>query len=105
MNMANIANRIMFNHGSLKEFVNDGINNLPQTFNLSFATRPKVEIDDIVDFFENKGAVTPFDYVVSDSNSGGSERTVKVVCSNWSQTWAYDDFYTLTATFRRVYES
>jgi len=83
----------------------DGINNLPQTFNLSFATRPKVEIDDIVDFFENKGAVTPFDYVVSDSNSGGSERTVKVVCSNWSQTWAYDDFYTLTATFRRVYES
>jgi hypothetical protein len=30
MNMANIANRIMFNHGSLKEFVNDGINNLPE---------------------------------------------------------------------------
>ena len=82
----------------------DGINNTPQIFNLSFATRPKAEIDDIVDFFESKGAVTPFDYVVSDTNSGG-ERTVKVVCSEWSQTWAYDDYYSLTATFRRVYES
>ena len=82
----------------------DGINNTPQTFNLSFATRPKAEIDDIVDFLEGKGAVTPFDYVVSDTNSGG-ERTVKVVCSEWSQTWAYDDYYSLTATFRRVYES
>lgn len=82
-----------------------GINNLPQTFNLSFATRPKAEIDDIVDFFEGKGGVTPFSYVVSDSNSSGGERTVKVVCSNWNQTWAFDNFYSLTATFRRVYES
>lgn len=82
----------------------DGINNTPQVFSLSFSNRPKAEIDDIVDFFESKGAVTPFDYVVSDTNSGGT-RTVKVVCSDWSQTWSYDNFYSLTASFRRVYES
>jgi phage-related protein len=83
----------------------DGINNTPQVFSLSFANRPKAEIDDIVNFFESKGAVTSFDYVVSDSNSGGNERTIRVVCSNWSQTWSYDNFYSLTAQFRRVYES
>jgi|TARA_R110002153_G_scaffold192296_2_gene345562 phage-related protein len=83
----------------------DGINNTPQSFSLSFATRPKAEIDDIVDFFETKGAVTPFSYIVSDSNSGSNERTVKVICETWSQTWAYDNFYSLTAKFRRVYES
>jgi len=83
----------------------DGINNLPQTFSLTFTTRPKAEIDDIVDFFESKGAVTAFDYTVSDSNSGGNERTVKVVCATWNQTWDFDNFYSLTATFRRVYES
>ena len=85
--------------------VADGINNLTQKMSVAFANRPKAEIDDIVDFFESKGAVTPFDYVISDSNSGSSERTVKVVCSDWSQTWSYDNFYSLTASFRRVYES
>lgn len=83
----------------------DGINNTPQVFSLSFANRPKAEIDDIVDFFESKGAVTAFDYVLSDSNSGGNERTIKVICSEWSQTWSYDNFYSLAAQFRRVYES
>lgn len=83
----------------------DGINSLPQTFTLSFATRPKADIDDIVAFFESKNGVTAFDYVLSDSNESGSELTIKVVCTTWSQTWAYDNFYSLTANFRRVYES
>ena len=85
--------------------VPDGINNTPQAFDVNFATRPKAEIDDIVEFFETKGAVTAFDYVLSDTNSGSNERTVSVICSSWSQTWAYDNFYSLTAKFRRVYES
>ena len=83
----------------------DGINNTPQQFGLSFANRPKADIDDIVDFFETKGAVTAFAYVIADTNSSGNERSIQVVCSDWSQTWSYDNFYTLTATFRRVYES
>ena len=83
----------------------DGINNLQQTFSLSFATRPKAEIDDIVAFFELKNAVTAFDYTFSDTNESGNEQTIKVVCASWNQTWAYDNFYSLTATFRRIYES
>ena len=82
-----------------------GINNIKQSFSVSFANRPKDEIDDIVAFFESKKGATAFDYVFSDTNSGSNEESVKVVCSDWNQTWDYDDFYSLTATFRRVYES
>jgi phage-related protein len=39
---------------------------------------------------------------IDDTN--GAE-TIKVVCKEWSQVWAYDDFYTLTAKFERVYEA
>ena len=82
-----------------------GINNIKQSFSVSFANRPKDEIDDIVAFFESKKGATAFDYVFSDTNSGSNEESVKVVCSDWNQTWDYDDFYSLTATFRRVYEA
>jgi phage-related protein len=83
----------------------NGINNLEQQFSLNFATRPKDEIDDIIAFFESKKGVTAFDYIFSDTNAGSNEETVKVVCEDWSQTWDYDDYYSLTATFRRIYEA
>ncbi len=82
-----------------------GINNIKQSFSVSFANRPKDEIDDIVAFFESKKGATAFDFVYSDTNSGSNEESVKVVCADWSQTWDYDDFYSLSATFRRVYEA
>jgi phage-related protein len=85
--------------------VQDGINSLEQEFSLSFATRPKAEIDDIIGFFESKAGATSFNYTVDDTNESGNELTVKVVCSSWNQTWAYDNFYSATATFRRVYEA
>ena len=83
----------------------DGINNLQQTMNVSFSTRPKAEIDDLVAFFESLNGVTKFRFDLADSNAGSSTETIKVVCSEWEQTWVYDDYYTLDATFRRVYEA
>ena len=83
----------------------NGINNIKQSFSVNFANRPKDEIDDIVAFFESKKGATAFNYVFSDSNASGSEETVKVVCESWNQTWAYDDYYNLSATFRRIYEA
>lgn len=80
----------------------DGINNLVQTMNVSFSTRPKAEIDDIVAFFESLGGVSKFRMTIDDTN--GNE-TIKVICRQWNQTWAYDDFYSLSATFERVYEA
>jgi len=80
----------------------DGINNLAQTMNISFSTRPKAEIDDLVAFFESLGGVSKFRMTIDDTN--GNE-TVKVICRQWNQTWAYDNFYSLSATFERVYEA
>ena len=81
----------------------DGINSLSESYSLSFETRTKEEIDDIIQFFELKGGVVPFSFTIPDSNSGG-EKTVKVVCPDYSQTYSYDEYYSCSATFRRVYE-
>ena len=84
--------------------IGNGINNLEQEYSVAFTTRAKADIDDIVAFFETKAGVTSFDFVVPDSNESGNELSVKVVCSEWNQTWVNDNFYSLNATFRRVYE-
>tara|TARA_Y100000361_G_scaffold152908_1_gene173445 strand:- start:1998 stop:2381 length:384 start_codon:yes stop_codon:yes gene_type:complete len=83
----------------------NGINNLKQQFSVSFATREKAEIDDIVGFFESTNGVTAFDFTFADTNASGNEETVKVYVSEFTQNWDYDDFYTLSATFVRVYEA
>ena len=83
----------------------DGINILDQTMTLSFTTRPKEEIDNLVAFFESLGGVSRFKFNLEDSNESSDTETIFCICPSWNQTWAYDNFYTLTATFRRVYES
>ena len=93
-----------FGDGYQKRVAN-GINNLKQEFSVSFATREKAEIDDIVGFFESTNGVTAFDFTFPDTNASGNEETVKVYVTQFSQNWDYDNFYTLSATFRRVYEA
>lgn len=83
----------------------DGINSLKQEISVSFQTRPKAEIDDLVAFFESLNGVTKFRFDLADSNAGSSTETIKVVCPNWTQRWEYDDYYTLEAKFQRVYEA
>ena len=41
--------------------------------------------------------------LITDDSNG--DETIKVICRQWNQTWAYDDFYSLSATFERVYEA
>ena len=83
----------------------DGINILDQTMTLSFTTRPKAEIDDLVAFFESLKGVDTFKFNLEDSNESSDTETIICICSQWSQTWVYDNFYSLSATVRRVYES
>ena len=96
--------KVEFGDGYEQRIAN-GINNLKQEFSINFATRLKADIDDIADFLELKGGVTPFDYTYADSNESGGEKTVKVVCDSWDQTWEYAEYYSLSCTFRRVYEA
>ena len=88
-----------------EQMLQDGINSLKQEISVSFQTRPKPEIDDLVAFFESLNGVTKFRFDIADSNAGSSTETIKVVCPDWDQKWEYDDYYTLDATFRRVYEA
>ena len=98
---------ITFGDG-FEQRIADGINNLPQTMSVTFNTRPKAEIDALVDFFEDLNGVTKFQMTI-DKDSAGSNtsttETIKVVCKSWDQTWDYDNFYSLSATFERVYEA
>jgi phage-related protein len=85
----------------------NGINSIKETYSVSFRHRTKADIDDIVDFFDTKAGVTKFPFIVPDTNNttATGEHTVQVVCDDYSTNFEYDDFYTLTATFRRVYEA
>lgn len=83
----------------------DGINNLEQTFMVSFKNRTDDDADDIIAFFDDKKGVTAFDYTYPDTNAGGSEKTIKVVCDDYSLTFVNDEFSNVDAKFRRVYES
>ena len=89
---------------NLRNAVRD-INNLKQEFSVTFATRPKAEIDDIIGFFESTNGVTAFDFTFADTNAGSNEETVKVYVKEFKQNWDYDDYYTCSATLVRVYEA
>lgn len=96
--------KIQFGDG-YEQRVQEGINNITQSFSVTFNNRPKAEIDDIMAFLDNKAGTTAFDFTYPDTNASGNERTVKVVCEDYTQTYSFDDFYSCTATFRRVYEA
>ena len=105
MSASSTPNIIETNFGDgYQQRIAKGINNLQQSYGVSFDNRTKEEIDDITAFFTNKGGVTKFDFTIPDSNNSG-ETTIKVVCSSWSQAYKTGDYYGCSATFRRVYES
>ena len=85
----------------------DGINNLNETYTLTFKTRPKADIDDIVAFLDSKQNVTKFTLTLPDTNNTtrSGERDVKVVTETYTTNYEYDDFYTLNLTLRRVFEA
>ena len=78
-----------------------GINSIKETFNVSFNNRPNTEINTIMDFLDTKKGVTSISFTIP---NGSGERTVKVVCDTYSQTYFNTSINSCTATFRRVYE-
>jgi len=85
----------------------DGINNLEESYTLNFATRPKADIDDIVAFLNTKAGVTKFTLTLPDTNNTTrtGERDVKVVSTEYSVVYDYDNFYSLSLTLKRVFEA
>lgn len=83
----------------------DGINSIQESFSATFNNRTAAEIDDITGYFASLKGVTAFTYTIPDDNAGGGELAIKVVCENYSQVYQNDGYYSVTATFRRVYEA
>ena len=82
----------------------DGINSINETFRVTFNNRTKEEIDDITAYLGSLNGTTAFTYTIPDSNNIG-ETDIKVVCDTFTQNYSYGDFYSASATFRRVYEA
>ena len=95
--------KVQFGDG-YEQRVAEGLNLMQETYSISYANRPKDEIDDIAAFMDGKKGVTKFDYVIPDTNNSG-ETTIKVGCDQYNLTYVNDSSYTFTATFRRVYEA
>lgn len=85
----------------------NGINSLKESYTLTFNTRPKAEIDDIVVFLDSKKGVTNFTLTLPDTNNTTrtGEKDVKVVCDQYDISYAYDDFYNLSIGLRKVFEA
>ena len=82
-----------------------GVNNIVESYNLSFSNRPNTETDDLEAFFVSTGGVTKFTFTIPDSNEGTGEKDIKVVCDEWSKSHTQTAATTLTAKLRRVYEA
>ena len=84
----------------------NGINSIQEEYSVSFNTREKAFIDDVVVFLDGKLGATAFTFTLPDTNNTTrtGEKDVQVICQDYSTNYEYDDFYTLTATFKRVYE-
>jgi|TARA_R110000851_G_scaffold21077_2_gene63568 phage-related protein len=85
----------------------DGINSLRETYSLSFKTRPKADIEDIVVFLDTKKNVSKFLFTMPDTNNTTrtGEKDLKVVSTGYSLTYDYDNFYSLTLSLKRVFEA
>ena len=97
--------KISFGDG-YEQRVASGINNLKQSFTVSFNNREKEEIDEITAYLDSLNGVSKFSFTIPDSNAASNDETViKVVCDTVSQAYNNGGFYSANATFRRVYEA
>ena len=86
----------------------NGINNTPRSFSLSFATREKEKMDDLIAFFTTLAGVSTCQLTMPDSNDadglGNNEETIKIVVDSFSQSYPYDNFYSVSCEAREVFE-
>lgn len=85
--------------------VSDGLNPIEEAFNVTFNKRPRAEIDNIVRYFEVLKGVEGFNLTLNDDaeDAAAPEKTIIVKCTNWTQTWLFDNYYACSATFERTY--
>ena len=107
--------RIQYGDG-YEQRLTKGINNTEETHRVTFKTRGKQEIENIAGYLNSLNGVTAFNFTVPDNadteettgildSASDNEKTIRVVCEDFSEVYVNFDAYTLSATFRRVYEA
>jgi phage-related protein len=76
----------------------DAINNLDESWSLSFTVRTATEIAAIEAFLATAKGVSNFDWTTPAGNNQ------KFVCRSWSSSYNYSGDNSLQATFDRVFE-
>lgn len=76
----------------------DGVNFNPRTWNLQFNQRTAAEIEAIDAFLSARGAAQAFDWTPPFGATG------RFVCEAWEPSLPQSVYYSLTATFREVFE-
>ena len=76
-----------------------GINNNPQTWDLSFLNRGDTEAEAIDAFLTARGGVESFDWTPYGESAG------KYVCKEWSKSIDRYNGNTIQATFQEVFEA
>ena len=79
-----------------------GINNIGSLFSLSFVKRTADEVQDITDFFDDKEGVSSFDFTYPTATG---ENTIKVICEKYAVSYITCEYFSCSATFKRVYEA
>jgi len=87
--------RVSFGDGYEQRAPN-GINIQQDTYNVSFMNRPYDEVQTIEDYL-NDNAYNSFPFYVD-------EDIISVVCNSFNITYVYEEVYSLSAEFKRVYE-
>ena len=83
-----------------------GLNSIDESFTLNFVNRTKATIDDLNKFFDDKAGVTSFDFTIPDTDNTTTtgEKTISVVCKEWSTQYSNSDHYSMSASFERIYQ-
>jgi len=76
----------------------DGINIIVRKWSLDFSMRYQDEIDPIVAFLDAQAGITAFDWTPPYGDAG------KWVCDSYTQRVEKGNMYSLSATFREVFE-
>ena len=84
--------------------VRDGINTTPRSWTLTFNNRLNEDIDNLYAFFDTLASVDTCQLTVPDQTAGGNEEAIIVVIEEYTKTYAYDQFYSLTCRAREVFE-
>jgi len=77
----------------------DGLNTVEKKWSLSFVNRTNTDINDLIEFFDDKGGVDYFYWTPP-----GTSTQYKVIAADWKDSYITDTAGSLQVNFQRVFD-